>query len=71
MSEPTPITAGRSEAQVAKEYRERALAQLEALADLLTEAKRDHGLTVTFQLSGADSFGRTSIAMLEISKKLC
>jgi hypothetical protein len=65
------ISAGRTEAQIAADYRAKALTLLEELAGLLTEARKDHGMTITFQISGADAFGRSSISMLEVAKKLC
>jgi hypothetical protein len=67
----TPITAGRTEAQIAADYRARTLELLEQLVNVITEARKDHSLTISFSISPPDAFGRCSIGMLEISKKLC
>lgn len=66
-----PITLGRSEAQIAAEYRERALAALGPLMDIINEARQRHGMVVSFQISAPDGFNRQSLALLEIMKKLC
>lgn len=68
---PTPISAGRSEVQIASDYRAKTLALLEEMVTVITEARKDHNMIIAFQISGADSFGRSSITMLEVTKKLC
>lgn len=67
----TPITAGRAEEQIAKEIRDDLHARLEAISEILTRVKREHGFTVSFGFTPPDSFGRISLAVLEITKKLC
>lgn len=67
----TPITSGRTEEQIAKDFREDLLDRLNALADLMSRARREHGFTVNFGFNPPDSFGRVSLAVLEITKKLC
>lgn len=66
-----PIGQGRSEAQIAAEYRARTLKMLEEIANLLTEARKEHSMTISFQIGGPDSFGRYALTMLEVTKKLC
>lgn len=65
------ISQGRSEAQIAADYRERALAALGPLMDLINEARREHAMVISFQISAPDGFNRQNLAMLEISRKLC
>jgi len=67
----TPISAGRTEEQIAKEMRDDLQSRLEAIGEIMTKAKREHGFTVSFGFSPLDSFGRVTLAVLEISKKLC
>lgn len=67
----TPISAGRSDQQIAEEIRDDLRARLEVIGEIVTKARRDHGMTVAFQFTGPDTFGRTQLVMLEIAKKLC
>lgn len=67
----TAITAGRTEEQIAKEIREDLQGRLEAVSEIMTKAKREHGFTISFGFTPPDSFGRISLAVLEITKKLC
>lgn len=67
----TPITVGRTEEQIAKEIREDLQGRLEAVSEIMTRAKREYGFTINFGFSPPDSFGRVSLAVLEITKKLC
>lgn len=64
------VPLGRSEAQIAAEYRERASALLAPLVDLINEARRD-GMMIGFQIGPPDGFNRQSLVLLEITKKLC
>jgi hypothetical protein len=65
------ITLGRTDAKIAEEYRARMLAALGEVLDIINEARRDHAMTIGFQISGPDGFNRQSLALLEVSKKLC
>lgn len=65
------IGTGRTEAQIAADYRERTLAALGPLVDVINEARREHGMVVSFQIGAPDGFNRQSLTLLEISKKLC
>jgi len=67
----TPISAGRSEEQIAQDIRDDMQCRLEAMCEVMTRARRMHGMTVAFQLSAPDAFGRVVLTALEISKKLC
>lgn len=69
--EVVPISAGRTEQQIAEELRKDLQARLETIAEIITKARREHGFTVGFQLSPPDGFGRVTLAALEIGKKLC
>lgn len=71
MAEIKSITEGRTEAQIAADYRERAIAVLDPMIALINEARREHGMIIQFQISQPDGFGRQSLALLEIMKKLC
>lgn len=64
------IPLGKSEAQIAADYRERAAALLGPVVDLINEARRD-GMQIAFQIGPPDGFNRQSLVMLEITKKLC
>lgn len=64
------IPLGKSEAQIAAEYRDRATALLGPVVDLINEARRD-GMLIGFQIGPPDGFNRQSLVMLEITKKLC
>jgi hypothetical protein len=68
---PIPITSGRTDQQIAEELRKDLQARLEAIGEIMTKAKREYGMTVGFQFTPPDSFGRVTLAALEISKKLC
>ena len=71
MAEVTAISSGRTDEQIAKEYRLEVEARLGGLCEIMNLAKREHGLTISFQFTPPDGFGRVHLAMLEISKKLC
>lgn len=64
------VPLGRSEAQIAAAYRDRATALLAPVIDLINEARRD-GMQIGFQIGPPDGFNRQSLVMLEITKKLC
>lgn len=66
-----PITAGRNEQDIAQELRADLQARLETIGEIMTKARREHGLIIAFQFSLPDAFGRQSLAVLEITKKLC
>ena len=67
----TPIAAGRTEAQIAEDYRKRMLEVLGAVLDIINEARHEHGMSIAFQIGPPDGFNRQGLAVLEISKKLC
>lgn len=67
----TAITSGRSEAQIATLYKERAALILNQLTLLINEARGEHGMIISFQFSLPDAFNRQSLTMLEINKKIC
>lgn len=58
-----------TDAERAEKLRDEIGGLLAQISDKMTEAKR-HGLTVAFQIAGPDAFGRFSIAVLDITKKL-
>src|SRR6185436_16154033 len=62
----TPIAAGRSEADIAKELREDLQSRLEEIGEIITKARREHGFVIAFQFAPADGFGRCTLATLEI-----
>lgn len=64
------IPLGKSEAQIATEYRQRAGELLAPLVDLINEARSD-GMQIGFQVGPPDGFNRQSLVLLEITKKLC
>lgn len=64
------IPLGKSESQLATEYRDRASKLLGPVIDLINEARRD-GMQIVFQIGPPDGFNRQSLVMLEITKKLC
>lgn len=67
----TPITAGRTEEQIAKDYQERMLKLLEPVTALVNEARREHGMSIGFSYTPPNGFGIQMLASLEITKKLC
>lgn len=64
------IVPGKSEAEIAAEFRDEAVARLAPVVDLINEA-RQKGMQINFQIGPPDSFNRQSLVMLEITKKLC
>lgn len=64
------LVPGKSDLELAEEYRERLLKLLAPISEALTEAAQA-GLTVNFGFAPPDSFKRVNLAALEISKKLC
>jgi hypothetical protein len=67
-TEPLSIVPGKSEAELARSYRDRVMPLLEQVCGLCTEA-RQNGLQIAFNL-GPDQFGRQRIQMFDISKSL-
>jgi hypothetical protein len=67
----TPISAGRTEEQIAKEIQAEALKILNQLTELMHRAKQEHGMMISFSYSQPNAFGIQTLASLEIIKKLC
>lgn len=59
----------KTDAEIAKDFRDQARAHLELLAELMNEAERTHGMRIGFQI-GRDGFGRNTVAALEVVKVL-
>jgi hypothetical protein len=70
-SKVTPITAGRTDQQIAGEYADRMLKLLNQVTEVLNEARREHGMTISFGYTPPNQFGIQTLASLEVSKKLC
>lgn len=67
----TPISAGRTDQQIAAEYSDRMLKLLNQVTEVLNEARREHGMTISFGYAPPNQFGIQTLASLEIMKKLC
>lgn len=67
----TPITSGRTDQQIATEYADRMLKLLNQVTEVLNEARREHGMTISFGYAPPNQFGIQTLASLEVSKKLC
>jgi len=63
------IHAGGNDVDRAQDYKSRLMGLLTEVATVMSEAK-SNGMTVQFSMSPPDAFGRFSVTMLEISKKL-
>lgn len=71
MAEITAITEGRTEAQIAADYRKQMIEALTTVLDIINKARQCDGMTIGFQIGPPDGFNRQGLAALEISKKLC
>jgi hypothetical protein len=71
MNEPaiTQLVPGKSDIELAQEYRQKLLDLLEPVTVVINEA-RGKGLIISFGYSPPDAFGRQSLAQLDINKKL-
>lgn len=67
----TPISAGRTEEQIAKDYQERMMKLLEPVTALINEARREHNMNIGFSYTPPNGFGIQMLASLDITKKLC
>jgi hypothetical protein len=63
------IVPGKSDIELAQEYRQKLLDLLEPVTVVINEARRK-GLIISFGYSPPDAFGRQSLAQLDINKKL-
>jgi hypothetical protein len=63
------IVPGKSDLELAQEYRQKLLDLLEPVTVVINEA-RGKGLIISFGYSPPDAFGRQSLAQLDINKKL-
>lgn len=66
-----PIGLGRTDQQIASEYADRMLKLLNQVTEVLNEARREHGMTISFGYAPPNQFGIQTLATLEVSKKLC
>lgn len=67
----TSIAEGRTQFQIAQDYRERAKPLLNDLLALINEARREHHMAINFQFSMPDGFDQQHLVLLEINTKLC
>ena len=63
------IVPGKSDIDLAQDYRQRLLELLEPVTVVINEA-RTKGLIISFGYSPPDAFGRQSLAQLDVTKKL-
>ena len=70
MSVPVTLLTGPTDQEQAIVFRDRITKPLDEVMMIINEA-RNKGMIINFQIGPPDAFGRQSLVLLEITKKLC
>lgn len=63
------LVTTKSDVELAKAYRDRLAPLLEQACEVVTEARRNHGLHIGFNLT-PDGFGRQTVQNFSVTKSL-